>query len=83
MLHISLYAIIFYPTEGQKIHLFIYSAIRYIYGGLSTCKALFLVLEYIQMSLRKGPCFQRPYAFTDTVRPAFKNPQYRAMLFEW
>lgn len=77
-LHISLHAIIFYPTKGQKIrlinYLFIYSTIRYIYGGLSICQAL-LVLENIQMSLRKGPCFQGPYALTETVRHAFKNPQ--------
>ena len=74
-LNISLHAINFYPTEGQKIHFFIYSAISNIYGELSMCKALFLVLKNIQISLRKGPCFQGPYAVTETVRHALRNPQ--------
>lgn len=74
-IHISLYAIIVYPIEGQKIYSFIYSAIKNVYRGLSTCQTLFLVLENIEISLRKDPCFQGPYAFIEMVRGVLKNPQ--------
>lgn len=62
----------FYPTEGQKIYSFIDSAIK---NEVSTCQALFLVLENIQISLRKGPCFQGSYALIETLRHALKNPE--------
>lgn len=58
-----LHAINFYQTDGQKIHSFIYSAIRNIYAGLPVCTALSLVLKNIQISLRKGLLLSRTLCY--------------------